>query len=82
MTSPGPLGQEISLSWWVYNNALLFMQGFIQDFLVGGGGGGEHWSLASTRSKGLSNALFAVKCICFHQNNYCIDEKTKKKVGL
>ena len=65
----------------MYNNAILFMQGFIQDFLVWGGGECEHWSLASTRSKGLLNALFAVKCIWFHQNNYCIDEKTKK-VGL
>ena len=51
-------------------------------FLCVGGGECEHWSLASTCSKGLSNALFAVKCIWFHQNNYCIDEKTKKGWAL
>ena len=70
MTSPGPLGQEISLSWWVYNNALLFMQGFIQDFLVGGGGGSAsigHWPAHAARVSQmlylLLNAFVFIKII-------------------
>ena len=82
MTSLGPLGQEISLSWWVYNNAILFMQGFIQDFLVGAWGGNVsigHWPAHVARVSQmlylLLNAFVFIKIII-------VSMKKQKKVGL